>query len=683
MLTMHIRSDRYYVKQVMKGRKEAYAPLVDRYLGVLRAVIAARVDEPGDVDDAVQETFIRAYRSLGSLEKPGSFGAWVSTIARRTAYEFHHEQRRRREAQAILQRTAEETSEAPAESERIEVLRAELDRLPEDDRELLLMRYFAGKSVRDVAHLTGITPAAAAKRLQRARETLGERIIATLAQARAQDPRDAQRRRAVMGLIAPLPLPGLRTAAAHGAAVATVTSIMWKAGAVAVLITVAASVGIPLLKWTEPPARTSVSAVTADVVTETAHTASVPVAEPVEPAKSAAPEDVTTAAQTPGVPDLRGRWNLVVPMPSERQPDPESIAYVATQEGHQIVLTAQGERVPGYLATIMGTLNGSTLVLASSDPEDPDAALRFEGQFDADFTVATLEIYQYLGDFPEEKGLLVRPHVRNLPRDATEEHAATLANALRAYFDATGLLPPTLAALYPEYLVDASLVESRPGRELRYHPQNVPPREVVRPDVTPDMFDPDLPFPDRLMLCEKTLEEERNLRELFFPKPVVEITYTGDAPARYVILTWSDNRPLGVRSEGDLVREGAVRASCQNNLKQMGLVTYLFADDNQRYSPPGWYSAYPDFLADPAILRCPADPWGTDSYQLLFPATDWTLLAEELDCAVSELPLVVERAPRHTPSGRNVLFADGHVAFVKSGAEWERQVAPFLAHAAP
>lgn len=65
-------------------------------------------------------------------------------------------------------------------------------------------------------------------------------------------------------------------------------------------------------------------------------------------------------------------------------------------------------------------------------------------------------------------------------------------------------------------------------------------------------------------------------------------------------------------------RESAHRSSCMNNLKQLGLVMKMYANENRGYFPPlspianNWmmdaYAVYPEYLTDPNVLVCPTSP---------------------------------------------------------------------------
>jgi prepilin-type processing-associated H-X9-DG protein len=134
-----------------------------------------------------------------------------------------------------------------------------------------------------------------------------------------------------------------------------------------------------------------------------------------------------------------------------------------------------------------------------------------------------------------------------------------------------------------------------------------------------------------------------------------------------------------------------MRASCANNLKQLGLVVKMFENEHDGYTPGGWLSCYPEYLSDSSVLTSPKDEPGTDSYLYLLPATNVEAYASEafpdlvtdgnpagMAKAMSEIPLATNRTdfPGETPV-RNVLFADGHVEYMTT-ATWREKVLPYV-----
>lgn len=123
-------------------------------------------------DDLVQDTLLRAWRSLDRLKEPEAVKGWLLTILRR-------ENARRFERQQPVQ-SAVPTEELAAQrtdydtSTEAFVLRQALEQLPEKYREPLLMQVLYGYSQREIAAQLGLSVAGAGTRLFRARERLRE-----------------------------------------------------------------------------------------------------------------------------------------------------------------------------------------------------------------------------------------------------------------------------------------------------------------------------------------------------------------------------------------------------------------------------------------------------------------------------------------------------------------------------
>lgn len=148
-------------------------------------VIAAHMDDlyryaywlVGDsavADDLVQETMLRAWKSLDKLQKPEAAKGWLITILRReNARRFERFQpvisTKPTETLADKHRDYDTSTEAF-------VLRQAIADLPEKYRDPLLLQVIHGYSQKEIAEQLDITPAGAGTRLFRARNMLREKL---------------------------------------------------------------------------------------------------------------------------------------------------------------------------------------------------------------------------------------------------------------------------------------------------------------------------------------------------------------------------------------------------------------------------------------------------------------------------------------------------------------------------
>lgn len=141
---------------------------------MVRAIAMARIGLE-DVDDAVQEVFLRAYRGLGRLHDPARFRSYVGRIARNHCVDRMRS--RGGPASVSLDEVRHEPEDPRSpdgedDAERLAALRREVARLPRSQREVLLLFYFERMSYADMATALGITAAAVNQRLSRARQQL-------------------------------------------------------------------------------------------------------------------------------------------------------------------------------------------------------------------------------------------------------------------------------------------------------------------------------------------------------------------------------------------------------------------------------------------------------------------------------------------------------------------------------
>jgi RNA polymerase sigma-70 factor (ECF subfamily) len=153
------------------GSREAFGLLVTYYSRTVRAVCLARTGHR-DIDDLVQETFLRAYKGLGRLENGGRFGAYLLRIASNLCIDRLRRQRRDQVSLDEVELEPPPASSHDEKDERIALVRRGIGRLPEAMREALLLFYFEDLSYAQMAALLGITEAAVNQRLSRARAQL-------------------------------------------------------------------------------------------------------------------------------------------------------------------------------------------------------------------------------------------------------------------------------------------------------------------------------------------------------------------------------------------------------------------------------------------------------------------------------------------------------------------------------
>jgi len=192
-------TDAGVVRRVRAGRKEDFGILVERHFGLAHAIAFAHTGNYADAEEIAQESFLRAFASLDSLREAGRFRAWLAVIARNLSLARIRSARR----EAPLTDAPEPALEGDAAAAELHALLWDcIEGLDDASREIVVLHYFQHMKLRDAARTLEISPAAAAKRLQRAREALGAALLRRL-ERRPISTRPHQRaRRATIAAIA-------------------------------------------------------------------------------------------------------------------------------------------------------------------------------------------------------------------------------------------------------------------------------------------------------------------------------------------------------------------------------------------------------------------------------------------------------------------------------------------------
>jgi RNA polymerase sigma-70 factor (ECF subfamily) len=185
--------DAAQVARALAGDAAGHRALYDRYRPGAWRVARSFGDLDGDdVEDVVQEAFVRAFRSLRSLKEPARFGPWLLTIARNRALSRLARRRAGAELSIDLSREAGVTATAEAEQPdpeagaELEVVRRLIADLPEGpEKETVHLFYIEGQlSAREIALRLGVGKSAITMRLERFRAKVKRRVLAEVARLR-------------------------------------------------------------------------------------------------------------------------------------------------------------------------------------------------------------------------------------------------------------------------------------------------------------------------------------------------------------------------------------------------------------------------------------------------------------------------------------------------------------------
>jgi RNA polymerase sigma-70 factor, ECF subfamily len=181
--------DAELARRAAEGDTGAFGLLVARYQRPMAALISRMTRRSDDVDDIVQELFLRAWRGLPRFRGESQFSTWLYRIAVNTA--IKHKQKSKSELLQALpteetgggleQLKASDETDPVAQAQRGErerLLREAVMRLPEKQRVVVQLHYFDGKSCEEISQIIGCSVGTVWSRLhyacKRLRSVLGE-----------------------------------------------------------------------------------------------------------------------------------------------------------------------------------------------------------------------------------------------------------------------------------------------------------------------------------------------------------------------------------------------------------------------------------------------------------------------------------------------------------------------------
>lgn len=186
-------SDAVLARRAADGDVAAFGALVQRYQRPMAALVSRMTGSPEDVDDIVQELFLRAWKGLPRFRGEAQFSTWLYRIAVNTAIKYRNKNRQeaaqtvsteeisggldRLQAAEAVSGGGDPLTEVERH-ERDERIRRAVQALPEKQRAVLVLHYFDGHSCEEIGKIVGCSVGTVWSRLhyacKRLKETLKE-----------------------------------------------------------------------------------------------------------------------------------------------------------------------------------------------------------------------------------------------------------------------------------------------------------------------------------------------------------------------------------------------------------------------------------------------------------------------------------------------------------------------------
>lgn len=181
-------ADGVLARRVQQGERAAFEVIARRYLRPVHAVAASYLGERADVEDAAQETFLRALESIDTFDPERPFAPWLYQIARNVARN-HLKWRRRHPVEPLNggAMLADEQRSPAAGAERSEIrvlVAAAIETLPEQRRTAFRLADMEGYPATEVARIMGLSSGAVRAHIHHARRDLRARLATVMKDGR-------------------------------------------------------------------------------------------------------------------------------------------------------------------------------------------------------------------------------------------------------------------------------------------------------------------------------------------------------------------------------------------------------------------------------------------------------------------------------------------------------------------
>ena len=183
------QTDADLVARVQQGDKQAFDLLVLKYQRKIQRLLSRMIRDQSDIDDVMQEAFIKAYRALPQFRGDSAFYTWLYRIAINTARNWMSSQGRRPSAPGLNQAEDGETfneidnltdnntpESALASQEIASTVNSVIEQLPSELQTAIVLREIDGLSYEEIAQMMNCPIGTVRSRIFRAREAIATKL---------------------------------------------------------------------------------------------------------------------------------------------------------------------------------------------------------------------------------------------------------------------------------------------------------------------------------------------------------------------------------------------------------------------------------------------------------------------------------------------------------------------------
>jgi RNA polymerase sigma factor (sigma-70 family) len=172
-------TDETLIAMALEGSQQAYALLARRHESLLRPVIGRYLKDANEIEEAIQDTYVRAFQALPSFRGESKFSSWLFRIAVSVAInQLRSRQRRAQRMDYSSDLEKLDISQAPEGAGKVEkdearkwLLQA-IRQLSSSDAQVLQLFYFEERSIQEICQASGWTESNVKSKLSRARQRL-------------------------------------------------------------------------------------------------------------------------------------------------------------------------------------------------------------------------------------------------------------------------------------------------------------------------------------------------------------------------------------------------------------------------------------------------------------------------------------------------------------------------------